>query len=189
MAHSEIKVWDPFVRVFHWTLVASFFIALLSGDDFTTLHTWAGYYILGLVLVRIVWGVVGTHYARFSEFVKSPRVAIDYMKNLLMLRAPRYVGHNPAGGLMIVALIGSLLITSTMGMIVLADEEGAGPMVGTLDYFPGWLLDVFEETHEAFAYFTLGLVVIHVAGVLVESVFHRENLVRAMLTGRKRKNG
>jgi len=184
---NEIKVWDPLVRLFHWTLVGSFTIAMVSGDDFTLIHSWAGYTILSLLIIRIVWGVIGTRYARFTDFVKSPSVALHYIKDLLLMRAPRYVGHNPAGGLMIIALITSLLITSVMGLIILADEENAGPLAGRIDSFPHWLLELLEETHEAFAYFTLALVIMHVVGVFIEMIFHGENLIASMINGRKRR--
>ncbi len=181
---ETIKVWDIFVRFFHWALVATFAVAYLTEDDFMTLHAWSGYAVGTLILLRILWGVVGTPYARFSDFVTSPAVALNYVKDTLMLRAKRYIGHNPAGGLMIVALLISLLLTTFTGVAVYAGEENAGPLAG-IAFFRRWD-DAFEETHEFFANFTLFLVVIHVAGVVLESLIHRENLVSAMITGFKR---
>lgn len=188
----EIKVWDPLVRVFHWLLVAGFFTAYLTeGEDETlTLHTWAGYTVAGLILVRLVWGLVGTRHARFSDFVKRPAVIKEYLLGVLRLHPRRYLGHNPAGGLMIVFLLISLLGTVFFGMGLYAVEDQAGPLAGWLgglgETQGGSWEDVFEGLHEFFANFTLFLVVVHVAGVLVESLLHRENLVRAMFTGRKR---
>jgi len=184
----EVKVWDPLVRVFHWTLVTAFFTAYLTeGEDETlALHTWAGYTVLGLLLVRLLWGFVGTRHARFSDFVCRPATVKEYLGSVLRLNPRRYLGHNPAGGLMIVALLASLLVTGFSGMALYAVEQHAGPLAGWLGTLGEAWEEVFEGLHELFANFTLFLVVVHVAGVLVESLLHGENLVRAMFTGRKR---
>jgi len=184
----EVKVWDPLVRVFHWTLVTAFFTAYLTeGEDETlTLHTWAGYTVLGLLLVRLLWGFVGTRHARFSDFVYRPAAVKEYLGSVLRLNPRRYLGHNPAGGLMIVVLLASLLVTGFSGMALYAVEQHAGPLAGWLGTLGETWEEVFEGLHEFFANFTLFLVVVHVAGVLVESLLHGENLVRAMFTGRKR---
>lgn len=185
MAHrDEIKVWDPLVRLFHWSLVGAFTLAYLSGDELEQLHVYAGYAVLGLVLTRLVWGVIGTEHARFSDFVRGPRTTLAYLFDLLRHRAKRYLGHNPAGGAMIVALLASLLITTVTGLVTYAGE-GGGPLAG-------WLAGAAighaaEEIHEVFANLTVLLVVLHVAGVLAGSLLHHENLVRAMFTGRKPK--
>lgn len=183
---SQIKVWDPLVRGFHWLLVGSFFVAYLSEDDFLTLHVWAGYVIAIILLIRVLWGFVGTRHARFTDFVTSPKQALQYLKDTLMLRARRFTGHNPAGGLMIVMMMVSLLVTTLTGIAVYGAGEQAGPMAA---FFAGgseqWA-DFFEGAHEFFASFTLLLVVIHLAGVLVESLIHHENLVRSMVNGMKR---
>jgi len=120
----EIPVWDPLVRVFHWTLVISFCAAYLSegelfeavqdrlsGEGLQLVHVWAGYLIAGMLLWRVVWGFVGPRHARFSDFVRGPRESLGYLKDALTLRAARYLGHNPAGGAMIVALLLSLAAT------------------------------------------------------------------------------
>ena len=103
-AVREVKVWDPLVRVFHWTLVIGFFTAYFTEGEEETLflHTWAGYTVAGLVLVRLLWGFIGTRHARFSDFVRRPTVVKDYLSDVLRLKPQRYLGHNPAGGLMIV---------------------------------------------------------------------------------------
>lgn len=184
----EVKVWDPLVRVFHWTVVIGFFTAYLTEGEESTLnlHTWAGYTVFGLVLVRLLWGFIGTRHARFTDFVHRPAVAKEYLGSVLRLKPRRYLGHNPAGGLMIVVLIASLLATTFFGMGLLAIEEQAGPLVGWLGGLGESGEEAFEGLHEFFANFTLFMVVLHVAGVIVESLLHRENLVRAMFTGRKR---
>lgn len=185
MSEQAIKVWDPVVRIFHWTLVVAFFIAYVTEDDLMNLHVWAGYIVLGLVVTRILWGLIGTRYARFSDFIYSPQTVFRYLKDVFTLKAKRYIGHNPAGGWMIVLLILSLIITSVSGLIVYGTEENAGPLVSYVSFFPHWLAEAFEEVHEFFANFTLFLVFVHVGGVIVESFLHGENLIRSMWNGRK----
>lgn len=185
-----IKVWDPLVRIFHWTLVAAFAVAFLTEDDWMRVHATAGYVVTGLLMFRVVWGFIGTHYARFSNFVHGPNTVVNYLKSLLRPGTRRYLGHNPAGGAMIVALLVMLVLTSVSGLAVYAVEENAGPMAAWLGglgerWSERWE-DIFDELHEALANTTLFLVTVHVAGVLFESIRHRENLVRSMWTGFKR---
>ena len=182
---TQIKVWDPVVRFFHWSLVSAFLIAYITEEDLLSVHTWAGYLIAGLLVVRIIWGFIGTHYARFSDFVHSPSTIIQFLKNTLALRAKRYLGHNPAGGAMVMLLIFSLLATATTGILLLGAEEQAGPVANWFAQAGGYWGKALEELHEFFANFTLLLVFIHIAGVIVESLIHKENLVSAMLNGFK----
>ncbi len=183
---QQVKVWDPAVRIFHWSLVAAFFIAYLSEDDFLSLHLLAGYTVGALVLFRVVWGFIGPCHARFSDFVRPPREALAYLKEELTGRARRYLGHNPAGGAMVVALLISLSITVATGLLV----DGAGECDGLLAAWycnvPRWLGAVAKEIHEFFANLTLLLVGLHVAGVFWAGMIHRENLVAAMWHGYKR---
>ncbi len=183
--NSEIKVWDPLVRVFHWTLVGAFVIAYVTEDDWMTLHSYAGYTIMGLLLIRLFWGLIGPRYARFSDFVKRPKTVFAYLKSISTLKAKRYIGHNPAGGAMIVALLVSLLATTVTGLITYG-AVGSGPLSGILPASIGYGSEWMEELHEFFANFTLLLVFVHLGGVAFESLLHRENLVRAMFTGTKR---
>jgi cytochrome b len=181
----KINVWDPLVRLFHWTLVGAFALAWLTEDEWMTLHSYAGYVIAGLLAFRLLWGFVGPRYARFADFVKSPATVVGYLKELAGFRAKRYVGHNPAGGAMIVALLLALVATTLTGLLAYG-SVGSGPLVGLFvnqsSYGSEWL----EEIHEFFANFTLLLVLIHLGGVAFESLVHKENLVRAMFTGVKR---
>ncbi len=183
---NHVKVWDPLIRLFHWALVGCFFVAYVTEDDFLTLHTWAGYLVAGLVLWRILWGLVGTRYARFSSFVFPPRLVLHYVKDTLALRAKRYLGHNPAGGAMIIFLLVSLLVTTASGLAVYGAGEQAGPLAFVFANESELVVGTLKETHEFFANLTVLLVLLHVIGVAVESLIHRENLVRAMFTGRKR---
>lgn len=183
---SLTKVWDPVVRVFHWALVLAFFIAYVTEEDFLSIHTFSGYTVLGLILVRIVWGFIGTRHARFRDFIYSPQEIKHFIKNTLRLRARRYIGHNPAGGAMVLLLMTSLLITTISGLIVYGAEEQAGPLASLFVQSHNFWGEAFEEIHEFFANFTLLLVFIHVAGVIIESLIHKENLVKAMIDGKKR---
>ena len=181
---AETKVWDPLIRLFHWTLVLSFIVAYLTEDELQTLHVYSGYLIMGLLSIRLIWGFVGTKHARFSDFIRPPGEVKAYLKELLALRATRHLGHNPAGGAMILALILSLVLTTVTG-IGAYGAEGGGPMAGWLIGIGGFGGEALEEVHEFLANFTLLLVVVHVGGVVLGSLLHRENLIRAMFTGRK----
>ena len=151
----------------------------------------AGYVITGLVAFRLVWGIIGTRHARFTDFVHSPATVLTYLKELAALRARRYLGHNPAGGWMVVALLASLALTTLTGMLAhgtltLAFNVISPAMAhGHKGHDEDEGEELFEDVHEFFAHLTLLLVAVHVAGVLISSLLHRENLVRAMITGRK----
>lgn len=189
-----VEVWDPFVRVAHWIVVAAFFTAYATGGEPRIVHTLAGYTLAVYVVLRVVWGFVGPRHARFANFVRSPARAGRYLVDLLRGRARRHLGHNPAGGVMIVLLLLALAATTGAGMMLYALHDGAGPVSG---FFTRALplpdgtkhprLDFWEETHELAANLTLLLVLLHTAGVIAASIAHRENLVRAMITGRKRR--
>ena len=183
---NTVNVWDLFVRVFHWTLVLSFSIAYITEEDFLTIHAYAGYTILTLLVLRIIWGLVGSRHARFSDFIFSPQTIKAFIKDTLYLRAKRYLGHNPAGGAMILLMMISLLVTTLTGLAIYGIEEQAGPLSSFYTQHDSFWGDVFEETHELFANFTLLLVFVHVAGVIVESFIHKENLVKSMIDGKKR---
>lgn len=172
---GAVKVWDPVVRVFHWGLALSFAVAWLSADQSKALHHWAGYAAGALIVLRLVWGLLGTRYARFSQFVRQPGAVLDYLRDIVLGRESRYVGHNPAGGAMIVALI------LTMGALALS-----GWLTQTDQFFGvKWL----ESGHKLLAKVLLALVCLHLAGVALASLRHRENLPWAMITGRKRESG
>jgi len=186
---NTIKVWDMFVRIFHWGLVLAFSVAYITEDDFLGLHTLAGYVVLGLIGLRLIWGFIGPVHARFSDFTYSPATIKQFLKETLYLRAKRYIGHNPAGGAMILLMLMSLILTSASGIVVYGGQENAGPLAGLLANMSHDMAEVFEEVHEFLANFTLLLVIVHVAGVIVESLIHRENLIRSMITGLKRAPG
>ena len=180
---STVKAWDPLVRVFHWSLVFFFLLAFVTEDDWMNLHVWAGYAASMLIGFRLLWGLIGTRNARFLTFVKSPAVVKRHLRDMLSLKPPHYLGHNPVAAVMVVALLVSITLVAFSGMVLIA-SEGQGPLAGTL--FAGLNGEAMEEIHEFFANFTLLLVFAHVAGVVVSSFMEGENLVRAMVTGRKK---
>ena len=182
---AMVKVWDPLVRVFHWTLVGAVLIAWITEDHWMALHSFAGYLVLGLLLFRLLWGFVGPRYARFSDFARPPVEVITYFKRLISGRAGRYIGHNPAGGAMIVALLCLLLLTVVTGMLVYG-TEGGGPLAGWLAGVGKSGEKMWEEVHEFCANATLVFAAVHVGGVLLHGWLHKENLVRSMFTGTKR---
>lgn len=192
---NDIKVWDLFVRIFHWTVVVSFFIAYITEDEVMWLHELAGYTILVFVIARVVWGVIGTRYARFSNFIYKPSTVKQYFKDSLHFKSKRYLGHNPVGGVMVILLLVMLVLTSWSGMeaegiSLFADNafniEIVKSAIADDDHENGGS-EVWEEIHEFFANATLFLVFLHVAGVIFSSIVHGENLVRSMMTGYKRK--
>jgi len=197
MKNSAIYVWDPLVRIFHWSLVLAFSIAYLTEDDLMAVHEFAGYVVLGLVGFRIVWGLIGTRYARFSDFIYRPASIIRYIKTLTGPNPPHYIGHNPAGGLMVILLLVMLALTSWTGIKAYEIESTAQAGLSITLVNAAYADDdhkkgdegneFWEEIHEASANLTLFLIFVHIAGVLASSLIHRENLVRAMITGYKQK--
>jgi cytochrome b len=190
---AKVRVWDLLVRIGHWVLVAAFAVAYLTEGEPRAVHTVAGYVVAIYVVARVVWGFVGTAPARFATFVVSPVTGLRYLGALLSGRAPRHIGHSPAGAWMILLLLAVLAATTVAGLTLYAVHDGAGPLAGFVapaTHGPGLPEDpreeFWEETHELLANVTLLLVLLHVAGVVVASRAHKENLARAMVTGDKR---
>lgn len=257
MESKQVKVWDPLVRIFHWSLVLAFAAAYLTGEEWDAweeVHEIAGYAAVGLILFRIVWGFVGSRHAHFSDFLYGPKAVVEYLKSLLTTHPKHYLGHNPAGGWMVMLLLAGVLATGLSGLKLLAVEEGEGPfatleapmlisiaqadndrdkaregieimgvpVVGDAPMTQAPVQvsqpapamgnsqmqgremeereeheshegmggeeegeEFWEEIHEVAANLTLFLIIIHVLGVIVSSRLHGENLVRAMVTGKK----
>ncbi len=184
---EDIRVWDIFVRVFHWSLVVTVLIALLTEDDFLSLHVYAGYGAGLLIMVRIVWGVVGPRHARFSDFIYSPATVIGYLRDLRKKSAIRYLGHSPAGGAMVIVLMVVVLLNVVTGLATYGAEEHAGPLAAYFADSGHFTRNLLEEVHETLASALWLVIALHVAGVIYSSFVHRENLVPAMFTGMKRK--
>jgi len=178
------KVWDPLVRLFHWSLVFFFFLAYLLEGTRLGLHSHAGYTVALLVMFRILWGLIGTCHARFANFVTGPGKAVNYCLQLVGRTATATTGHNPAGAMMILILLASLSITAFSGTAMFA-VQGSGPFSNTI--IASWPGNVIQDVHAFFADLTLLLIIVHVAGVLTTSRLHNQNLTKAMVTGKKTK--
>ena len=172
---ERILVWDLPTRVFHWSFALSFAGAYLTAESerYRDVHLALGYVFAALLVFRLVWGFVGTRYARFSCFTFSVSVVVGYLKSLSQQKAQHFLGHNPAGAMAIFLLLGLGLIISLTGI-------GLDWELGSMDWE-----DFFAETHELSANFMLLVVFVHIAGVIISSYLHHENLARSMLTGYK----
>lgn len=169
---ASIKVWDPVVRIFHWTVVTGCLLNLFILDASGRTHRVIGYIVAVALIIRVMWGFVGTRYARFSDFIPRPGAVLGYLAKLARGQEPRHVGHNPAGAVMMLLL-----------MALLASTALTGWMLG-LDAF--WGSSPLQTLHSALANLILVLALIHAGAALLESWRHRENLVLSMITGRKR---
>lgn len=169
--HQKVLVWDAPVRVFHWLMVLCFVGAYTTSESETwrLVHVTLGYTMAGLVVFRVVWGLMGTRYARFSSFVRGPRAVAQYLRSLMGRNPEHHTGHNPAGAIAIVGMLSLSAVIAATGWAAYNDVAGE------------WV----AELHEVVANGMLLLVGIHLAGVVVSSWLHHENLARAMVTGRK----
>lgn len=178
-------VWDIFVRLFHWSLAASVLFAWWTseqGGNWMTWHMYAGYTVLGLVLFRILWGLFGSHYARFSEFVSGPVTTFRYGLKLLRRSEPHHLGHNPLGGWMVIALLLLAISQASTGLFANDEIFTEGPLVHLISYdlsveitrWHKWLFDILL--------IAIGL---HLLGVIYHQLLKKEKLIQAMLHGNK----
>lgn len=172
---SKVRVWDLPTRVFHWSLALSFFGAYLLAESERVrhMHVMFGYTVLALVVFRLVWGFLGTRYARFNSFAFGPRAVVDHLKGLARRDVRNHAGHTPAGSWAIWLMLLLALVTAVSGYLYFNEIGG----------------EAMEEVHEVAANAWLLVVFVHVAGVIVSSLAERQNLARAMLTGYKRLTG
>jgi len=171
-----VKVWDRFVRVAHWTLAACVVTAWLTGqwrlESTERLHEWSGYAVLAVIALRVAWGWIGPRYARFSQFVAGPSRTLGYANAVLRRLEPRYIGHNPLGGWMIVALLGTAVLASLSGWLSITDRF--------------WGVAWVQDAHHLLGDGLIVLAAVHVTGVVYTSIRQGENLVAAMFRGVKR---
>lgn len=169
---SAIRVWDPAVRILHWSLVAGFFAAWFTRHGGGALHEWLGYAVTAIVFARLIWGFVGSEYALFRQFLRSVPHSLAYARAVVKGKQLRYIGHNPLGAWMAVTLLLFVLATCATGWLYTTDAY--------------WGVEWVEELHDGLTTATLALIAVHVTGVVVTSVHDRENLVTAMFHGKKR---
>ena len=195
-----IRVWDLFVRVFHWSLLVLITTQLATAEDFQSVHVTAGHFIIALLILRIIWGFIGSEHARFKDFIYPPADIIDYLKGLFNGRAKRYIGHNPAGGAMACFLLFILVLTTLTGLLTYG-AEGKGPLAfGPVEIVTvasasedhhdfdgeGEGSHFWKEIHESLVGILIFLASVHVCGVIASSYVHKENLVLGMVTGNKK---
>ena len=167
----RILVWDAPTRVFHWLQALSFVAAYLTADSerLRNYHVALGYILLGLLVFRLLWGFIGTHYARFRSFLFNPKEIVIYLLALIKGKPQHYLGHNPAGSVSVWILLGLGIFICVTGVMALQDNAS----------------DVVGDLHGVATYIMLGVIVLHLIGVLISSILHRENLLRSMFTGFK----
>ena len=183
------RVWDPLVRITHWTIAAAVLLNGLIVEEESLAHAWIGYVAFGMLGLRLIWGFVGTEEARFTAFPPNPRAAVRHVADMLAGRRQNHRSHNPLGALMVYALWGTLMVVSVTGIMM----EGAPFPVAEASNGEAYEDDhegeggeeAIEEVHEAAANLLLMLAALHVGGVALESRLSGVNLVRAMMTGVK----
>ena len=213
---KNIKVWDIFVRVFHWSLALAVISQLATADEFKSLHVKGGYFIIVLLVLRVAWGFVGSRYARFTDFIYPPSEILAYLKGLFQGRPRHYVGHNPAGGAMVLALLFFLALTTFTGLLTYGAEGKGSLALQSIDVTArAWADDddrydderhdsggqsedhagrgaagekdpFWKEIHETLAGIIIFLASLHFCGVIASSYLHKENLILAMITGTKK---
>jgi cytochrome b len=171
-ARRAVPVWDIAVRIFHWSLVLAVAVAWLSGGTGSRIHEITGFTVAGLIAFRLLWGFAGTRHAKFKDFVRSPFAVLRYLRTIGSPKSERHLGHNPAGGAMILFLLALLILIAATGYMQMTPRFFGVPWV--------------EDLHHYAANTLVAIIPLHLIGVLVSSLLHRENLLGAMLTGNKR---
>lgn len=180
---SPVRIWDLPTRVFHWVLVALLAAAWYTAEEGPIeWHAWIGQTLLALIVYRVIWGIVGSETARFGHFVKGPKAVLNYLKGLFSRQTPPAAGHNPLGGLMVIVLLGLIAAQATLGLFANDDIYFDGPLRHMVSKS---LSDTLTGLHHQIFDFILIAAAIHVAAALFYLVFKRENLIRAMVTGKK----
>ena len=181
----DVPMWDLPVRLFHWVFVVAFAVCWITGQtEDLDLHYDSGMVLLGLIVFRVLWGLVGSPTARFAHFLRWPTAAFSYLRDSFGHWRPSYShGHNAAGGLMVAALVALIALQTVSGMASTDDVLFDGPLHGRL---PGWLSDPLERYHELLANILLALALLHIVVIILYRLLKRENLVRAMIVGRAR---
>ncbi len=179
---SKVRIWDLPTRVFHWSFATACIVAWVTGNDarYTDIHLYAGYLAFALLLFRLVWGFVGGRYARFAQFITGPGKLIEHLRHIVDRNHDHGRGHNPAGAVAVVLLLGLVLALCVTGLIVLGGEEGFGPLAGLFTIEQG---DAVHQWHKVFAWIGLTVVLVHLSGVVLMGWLQRESLVVGMVTG------
>lgn len=184
-----LKIWDLPVRIFHWSLVILFIAAYVTnslGAEYFTYHLWTGYTMIVLVSFRILWGVVGTYHARFINFIRNPIATTKYALSFLKKTEQYYAGHNPLGAIMVVALLLGILVQAVTGLFTNDEILNVGPLYA---YVTDELSLKLTSLHRQLFYWILGAIFLHIFAVLFHIWFKRDNIIKAMFTGKKNAEG
>ena len=187
MEVTERLVWDRFIRFFHWSLFFGIAGAYFSASyRYMAVHQWLGYYLSCLIVCRIVWGFIGTPYARFSRFVFPPVTVKRYLISMLKNRPAYFIGHNPAGAMMVYLLLGVVVVLLVSGLVTLGAIDYEGPLLIVGNVLTDEVVYQIQFFHEWLGTYLWVVIAVHVVGVVVSSIQHGENLVMAMITGNKK---
>lgn len=184
-ARRMINVWDLPTRIFHWTLVGLFVFLIVSGDlgdDLIEWHFYAGYLLSGLILFRVIWGVIGSRHSRFTSFVRDPITTVTYLKGMFSGKTAHHYGHNPAGGMMVIVLLILLALQVATGLVSTDDVIWDGPFYSAVS---DQVAEIGGELHESIQSLLQLLVVLHVAAILFHRFKYNDHLVPAMIHGKK----
>ncbi len=184
-ALQAVTVWDISVRIFHWSLVAGIGFLWYSGEEGGNIMTWhmyVGYTMLGLILYRLLWGIYGSTYTRFSYFIKSPSKTFNYAKDFIKGESPHYLSHNPLGGWMTIVLMALVFIQAATGLFATDDIITEGPLFSLVDESTAYLLTEIHEINFNLLLLCAGL---HIVAVLYHRFVKGEDLVKSMITGKK----
>lgn len=184
--NKQIKIWDVPVRLFHWSLVLGFVLAYVSAEvGILDAHVLIGYFLIFLLVFRVLWGFIGTQYSRFQSFLFSPAETMGYVKSIRTGQPAHYYGHNPAGALMVFGLLALLAAIFTSGLVTLATVDYEGPLLFLANQVSDDTSYFFRHAHDFFVDVALIVIPLHLLGVISGSIQHKENLARSMVTGMK----
>lgn len=187
-AVDTVVVWDRFIRIFHWSLGLLMITAYFSATyHFMEVHEIAGYLLCVLIPLRLLWGFIGTTYARFSNFLFSPRTTLAYFVKIVTNQPGHYLGHNPAGAVMVYVLLASIITLLLTGLMTLSCIDIEGPLQAFAYSISDTKCFQNQSFHESFGNFFWWFIAAHLAGVISASFQHKENLAKSMLTGRKQR--
>jgi cytochrome b len=182
-----IKIWDAPVRLFHWSLVLGFVLAYISAEvGILDAHVLIGYFLIALLVFRVLWGFIGTQYSLFRSFLFSPSETMAYVKSIRSSQPAHYYGHNPAGALMVFGLLVLLAAIFMSGLLTLATVDYEGPLLFLANQVSDDCSYFFRHAHDFFVDVALLAIPLHLLGVLAGSIQHKENLAKAMVTGMKK---
>jgi len=185
--NKQIKIWDVPVRLFHWSLVSGFVLAYVSAEvGILDAHVLIGYFLIALLVFRVLWGFMGTQYSRFRSFIFSPADTMAYVKSIRAGQPAHYYGHNPAGALMVFGLLSLLAAIFTSGLVTLAVIDYEGPLLFLANQVSDDTSYFFRYAHDFFVNVALLLIPLHLLGVIAGSIQHKENLAKSMVTGMKK---